>query len=86
MRRGEIGPVEGISSGRGGGVGQRRMKRRGGDGPVLALGEREKAGIEDILREAARASYLEFAEIKLESRPGEISIRGRVYEPEEEYE
>jgi hypothetical protein len=53
---------------------------------VLVLGERERAEIEAILRRAARASYLEFEGIKLESRPGEIAIRGLVYEPEEEYD
>jgi hypothetical protein len=55
-------------------------------GPMLMLGERERGEIEAILRRAARASYLEFEGIRVESRPGEIAIRGLVYEPEEEYE
>jgi hypothetical protein len=53
---------------------------------VLMLGERERAEIEAILRRAAKASYLEFEGIKVELRPGEIAIKGLVYEPEEEYE
>ena len=53
---------------------------------MLVLGERERGEIEAILRRAARASYLEFEGIKLESRPGEIAIKGLLYEPEEEYE
>ena len=57
-----------------------------GDGPVLALGEEERGAVADILRRAARTSYLEVGEIKLEVRPGEICMRARVYEPEEEYE
>ena len=56
------------------------------DGPVLALGEEERGAVADILRRVARANYLEVGEIKLEVRPGEISMRARVYEPEEEYE
>ena len=57
-----------------------------GEGPMLMLGERERAEIEAILRRAAKASYLEFEGFKLELRPGEIAIKGLVYEPEEEYE
>jgi histidine kinase/DNA gyrase B/HSP90-like ATPase len=56
------------------------------DGPVLALGEKERGGIADILRRAAKASYLELGELELRTRPGEISMRAHVYEPEEAYE
>ena len=63
-----------------------RSARGGLRGPVLRLGEEERAGIADILRRAARAGYLEVEDLRFESRPGEISIRARVYEPEEEYE
>jgi len=85
--RGEVRPVEGVSDG----VGARRVggRRAGGGqdgGPVLELGEEESARIEDILRRAARAGYMEVEELRLESRPGEISLKARVYEPEEEYE
>ena len=52
----------------------------------MQLGEEESARIEDILRRAARAWYVEVEELRFESRPGEISLRARVYEPEEEYE
>ena len=53
---------------------------------MLSLGEEESAGIADILRRAARAGYLEVEDLRFESRPGEISVRARVYEPEDEYE
>ena len=56
------------------------------DGPVLVVGEEERSAVEDILKRAARASFLEVGELQLESRPGEISLRARVYEPEEHYE
>jgi hypothetical protein len=55
-------------------------------GPELRLGEEERAGIADILRRAALAGYLEVEDFKFRSRPGEITIIARVYEPEEEYE
>jgi hypothetical protein len=55
-------------------------------GPELRLGVEERAGIADILRRAALAEYLEVEDLKFQSRPGEISIIVRVYEPEEEYE
>jgi hypothetical protein len=85
IRRGEIAAVGAVSGVRGE-VEEPGARRDRGDGPMLVLGERERGEIEAILRRAARASYLEFEEIKLESRPGEIAIRGLVYEPEEEYE
>ena len=50
------------------------------------LGRRKERASADILRRAARAGYLEVEELRFESRPGEISLRARVYEPEEEYE
>ena len=55
-------------------------------GPELRLGEEERAGITDILGRAALAEYLEVGDLRFQSRPGEISIIARVYEPEEEYE
>jgi len=53
---------------------------------LLALDEEERGAGEAILRRAARASYLELGDLELQSRPGEISLRARVYEPEEDYE
>jgi hypothetical protein len=85
--RGEVRPVEGVSGGeRGEGVRGRRAAGRRDGGPVLELGEEERARIADILRRAARAAYVEVEKLRFESRPGEISLRARVYEPEEEYE
>jgi hypothetical protein len=85
--RGEVRPVEVISGReRDEGVRGRGADRRRGGGPVLELGEEENAGIADILRRAARAGYMEVEGLRFESRPGEISLRARVYEPEEQYE
>ena len=85
--RGEVRPVEEVSAGeRKESTGKRRDGGRRVGGPVLELGEVESESITDILRRAARAGYLEVEEVRLESRPGEISLRARVYEPEEEYE
>jgi hypothetical protein len=83
--RGEVRPVEVVCGGEGG-TGGRAMRRGKGGGPVFHLGEEESAGIADILGRAARAWYLEVEDLRFESRPGEISITARVYEPEEEYE
>jgi hypothetical protein len=78
MPVGEVSPAK---------VGMEKGVRRGSDdGPVLAVGEEEKGAVADILRRAARASYLEIGELQLESRPGEISVRARIYEPEEDFE
>ncbi|HET7269847.1 MAG TPA: hypothetical protein VFI90_02055, partial [Rubrobacter sp.] len=80
-------PVDGVSEGEsGGGYMRRRVGRVIGEGPVLSLREEETARIADILRQAARAGYMEVEDVRLESRPGEISLKARVYEPEEEYE
>ena len=85
--RGEVSPLEGVSAREDiGGSRARRTGKRVAGGPVLELEEEESARIADILRRAARAGYLEIEDLRLESRPGEISLRARVYEPEEEYE
>ncbi len=91
IRGGEIAAVGAVSGVRRGHGRSSSVKETGGraergEGPMLMLGERERAEIEAILRRAAKASYLEFEGIKLELRPGEIAIKGLVYEPEEEYE
>jgi hypothetical protein len=85
--RGEIVPAGSVAvRGAAAERGERRVQGGVRDGPVLALGEEERSGIADILRRAARASYLEVGEFELRTRPGEVSVRARVYEPEEEYE
>jgi hypothetical protein len=86
--RGEVRP---LVDERGGGGGRETRTGAGrsenaGEGPLLALGEEERLGIADILGRAARAGYLEVEDVRFEVRPGEISFRARVYEPEEEYE
>lgn len=52
----------------------------------LKLVSEEILEIATILGRAARTRYLEVGGIEVESRPGEIILRSRVYEPEEEYE
>ncbi len=85
--RGEIAAVGAVVvEGRSEHGSERHTERGSGDAPVLALGEEERGSIADILRRAARASYLEVGELELRVRPGEVSVRARVYEPEEEYE
>ncbi|MGH3147430.1 MAG: ATP-binding protein [Rubrobacter sp.] len=85
--RGEVRPLASVSGERGpvggsGGSGRGKV----GDGPVFALGEEEREEIAAILGRAARAGYLEVEDVRFEARPGEVSIRASVYEPEEEYE
>ena len=96
--RGEVRVVGAVSpTGAGDDTGKKKGDRRkvedgpieegpGEEGPVLVVGEEERGGVADIIRRAARASFLEVGELQLESRPGEISVRVRVYEPEENYE
>jgi hypothetical protein len=88
--RGEVAPVAPLAAveapGGGGRANERRARPVDGEGPILALGEDERGDIAAILRRAARASYLELGNLQLESRPGEIYVRARVYEPEEDYE
>jgi hypothetical protein len=87
VRRGEVAPLNPVSAGEGREVARRSPRGRvGGGGALLSLGGEEKAEIADILRRAARSGYLEIEDVKIEARPGEISLRVRVYEPEEEYE
>jgi hypothetical protein len=89
--RGEVWPEEAVSGKDevvGSFVSSRESAGDGGPdvGPELRLGEEERADIADILRRAALAGYLEVEDLRFQSRPGEISITARVYEPEEEYE
>jgi hypothetical protein len=84
--RGEVRPEEAISKGEVVGTSAPRKGRVREYGPEFLLGEEERAGIADILRRAALAGYLEVEDLEFRSRPGEISIIARVYEPEEEYE
>ena len=58
----------------------------GSGGPILRLGDEELEELSVVLRRVARASYLDLFGLAAEGRPGEIVIRARVYEPEEEYE
>jgi hypothetical protein len=84
--RGQIAPVGSVVGRKGAATRRKGERRVSGEGPVVALGEEERSAIADILRRAARASYLEVAELELRTRPGEVWVRARVYEPEEEYE
>ena len=55
-------------------------------GPILSVGTDDLAEIQAILQRAARSSYLELAGLDVETRPGEVILRARVYEQEDEYE
>jgi Histidine kinase-, DNA gyrase B-, and HSP90-like ATPase len=85
--RGDVEPVGAVRAG-GGAIQttEREGSGESGEGPLLVLGDEEKGAVADILRRAARASYLELEDLELEVRPGEISLKARVYEPEEDYE
>lgn len=51
----------------------------------LRLDDEETAAIEDILASAAGRAYLSVGEVEVNSRPGEIIIRARLFELEDEY-
>ena len=55
-------------------------------GPILSVRDEDLAEITATLRRAARSSYLDLAGLDVEKRPGEVILRARIYEPEEEYE
>lgn len=84
--RGEVEPAGRVREG-GAGIRRRAGGRGGGSsGPVLRLEPDDVRRIGDILSEAARASYLAVDRVESESGPGYVSLRVRVYEPEEEYD
>jgi hypothetical protein len=64
----------------------RVVRRDGLVGPILPVEAEDLAEILGVLRRVARSSYLELAGLDVERRPGEVILRARVYEPEEEYE
>lgn len=84
--RGEIEPVGRVEWERPRGLREARAGRSGEGGPVLRIGEEERVEIAAILTRAARAGYLEIEDLGVETRPGEVVVRARVYEPEEEYD
>ncbi len=55
-------------------------------GPILSVGAEDLAEIRAVLGRAAESSYLELAGLDVEARPGEVILRARVYEREDEYE
>lgn len=70
-------------------VGEKRLQEGSGrrsSGARMKLEREELAGIEAILRAAAHASYLDIGDLDVDSRPGEVVMRARIYEPEDEYE
>jgi Histidine kinase-, DNA gyrase B-, and HSP90-like ATPase len=60
--------------------------REGAQGPILSLGAEDLDEIRAVLVRAAGASFLELADLGAEARPGEVILRARVYEREDEYE
>ena len=88
---GEVPAASEISSSSGGVGGSslvvsREARSEGSGGPILSVGNDDLAEIRGVLRRAASSSYLELSGLEFEARPGEVILRGRVYEPEEEYE
>ncbi len=81
----EISPSPGGLRG-GNRVGSGEARSEGPGGPILSIGNDDLAEIRSVLRRAAASSYLGLAGLDFEARPGEVILRGRVYEPEEEYE
>ncbi len=67
-------------------AGSREARSEGPGGPILSVGNDDLVEIRSVLRRAASLSYLELAGLDFEARPGEVILRVRVYEPEEEYE
>ena len=55
-------------------------------GPILSVGAEDLGEIRAVLGRAAGSSYLELAGLDVEARPGEVILRARVYEQEDEYE
>jgi hypothetical protein len=55
-------------------------------GPILSVGAEDLAEIRTVLGRAAGSSYLNLAGLDVEARPGEVILRARVYEREDEYE
>ena len=60
--------------------------RFGFGGPILSVGAEDLDEIRGILRRAACSSYLDLAELDVETRPGEVILKAHIYEPEDEYE
>jgi hypothetical protein len=60
--------------------------RDGPAGPILSMGTEDLAEIQAVLRRAAESSYLDLGGLDVEARPGEVVLRARVYEQEDEYE
>ena len=91
VRRVLMGEVRGAEEVSGGGT-----PRRVGDGgvgvveeavgPVMRLTEDEVRSVAGVLRLAADARYLRVGEVGAESRAGEITLKIKITEPEEEYE
>ncbi len=69
-------------------VGEKSAVARQDDpgGPILSVGAEDLAEIRAVLGRAAGSSYLELAGLVVEARPGEVILRARVYEQEDEYE
>ena len=88
---GEVRPPDAVAASGTAGHGREYLGGRVSDaghvsGAVVSLSEEDKAEITAILYRAARAAYVELGEVRTRARPGEVTIRAVVYEPEDEYE
>ncbi|MBA3426686.1 MAG: ATP-binding protein [Rubrobacteraceae bacterium] len=85
---GEVSPVAAVSREAEEDVAGKETVGGGGNpgAPSLSLGPEELREISAILSRSAGASYLGIGELEVRSRAGEIVLKARVFEPEEEYE
>lgn len=68
-------------------VNKDRVKRkRTKDGPRLHLTSTDLSRITEVLKSAAVACFMEVEEVEYEAKPGSVTLKARIYEPEGEYE
>lgn len=88
--RGELGDLKPLSLAPHGetGMKSKRVEDRlvGSSEVNLSIGDRELDEIATILRRIVQARYLDMGDLRVESRPGEISLKVNIFELEDEYE
>lgn len=88
--KGEVAPAERVEvlEGAGATPGEGRISVGGfsAAGGKLNLEERDLAEIRAVIERAARESYLRVGDLNFSSKEGEIMLKAKVYEQEEEYD